>query len=212
MQNVEYKDYGNMHYIRIFDFNVKTDDQVIEILDSIEEPINSVLVIDLRMNGGGDTMAASNILDELLTSCVTCTLIDKDGYTYNYYSGPSQIKFKDIYILVDRYTASASELLTLGLKTYIGNVTVIGEDTYGKGVGQMIFEDRNRSLILFLVNHFWNVREQNIKETGISPDIEIVSEDLSNYLDVINERIDRRGNCRWTGRRRRSKPCFINNS
>ena len=185
LSNVEYQDYGDMCYIRIYDFNENTDDQVIEILDSIEDTETKVLTIDLRMNGGGDTLAASNILDVLLSSCVTCTLIDKDGYTYNYYSDPSQIKFDRIFILVDGYTASASELLTLGLKTYINNVTIIGDNTYGKGVGQLVFEDKSRKLMVFLVNHFWNVREQNIKETGITPDIHIISDDLNDYLDII---------------------------
>jgi C-terminal processing protease CtpA/Prc len=73
----------------------------------------------------------------------------------------------------------------LGLKTYINNVTIIGDNTYGKGVGQLVFEDKSRKLMVFLVNHFWNVREQNIKETGITPDIHIISDDLNDYLDII---------------------------
>ncbi|TAH69656.1 MAG: tetratricopeptide repeat protein, partial [Anaerolineaceae bacterium] len=184
MTNVEHQGYEYMDYIRIYDFNTNTDDQIIEILDSIEEPENRILAIDLRMNGGGDTLAASNILDALLPSCVTCTLIDKNGYTYNYYSDASQIKFKKIFILVDEYSASAAELLTLGLKTYLNNVTVIGVNTFGKGVGQLVYEDKNRKLLVFVVNHFWNVREQNIKETGISPDVELISDEVSDYLDV----------------------------
>lgn len=100
---------------------------------------------------------------------------------------PSQIKFKEIFILVDEYSASASELLTLGLKTFLNNVTVIGSNTYGKGVGQNIYEDKERNIIVFLVNHYWNVREQNIKDVGITPDVYLKSEDLSDYIDVINE-------------------------
>lgn len=187
MANIEYQDYEYMHYIRIYDFNENTDDQVIEILDDIKDSENSVLTIDLRMNGGGDTLASSNILDALLPSCVTCTLFYKEGYTYNYYSDASQVKFDKIYILVDENTASASELLTLGLKTYLDNVTVIGDNTYGKGVGQLVYQDRNRKLMVYLVNHFWNVREQNIKETGITPDIHIETEELSDYIDIIKE-------------------------
>lgn len=71
-----------------------TDDQFIEIVDSIENPEDTILTIDFRMNGGGQTLATNNILEVLLYSCVTCTIIDKDGYTYNYYSDASLIKFK----------------------------------------------------------------------------------------------------------------------
>jgi len=185
MQNVEYVDYEYMKYIRIYDFNQGTDDQVIEILDSIEEPEKAILTIDLRMNGGGQTLATNNILDALLPSCVTCTLIDRDGYTYNYYSDASQIKFKKIFILVDEQSASASELLTLGLKTFLNNVTVIGRNTYGKGVGQGVYENKKKNLMVFIVNHYWNVREQNIKDIGIAPDVYVKSDKLSDYIDVI---------------------------
>ena len=78
-------------------------------------------------------------------------------------------------------------MLTLGLKTYLDNVTIIGDNTYGKGVGQMVYEDKNRKLMIFLVDHYWNVREQNIKETGITPDIHMKSEELSDYIDLIEE-------------------------
>lgn len=191
LKNVEYVDYDFMKYIRIYDFNESTDDQFIEILDSIEEPENIFLTIDLRMNGGGQTLAANNILDVLLPSCVTCTLIDRDGYTYNYYSDASQIKFEKIFILVDEQSASASELLTLGLKTFLNNVTVIGSNTYGKGVGQSVYEDKNKNLMVFLVNHYWNVREQNIKDIGIAPDVYVKSENLSDYIDVIKARVNK---------------------
>lgn len=191
LKNIEYVDYEYMKYIRIYDFNQNTDDQFIEILDSIEEPENTILTIDLRMNGGGQTLAANNILDVLLPSCVTCTLIDKDGYTYNYYSDASQIKFEKIFIFVDEESASASELLTLGLKTFLNNVTIIGSNTYGKGVGQSVYEDKKKNLMVFLVNHYWNVREQNINNVGIAPDVHVKSEDLSYYMDVINEIINK---------------------
>lgn len=118
---------------------------------------------------------------------LTHSLIDKDGYRYNYYSDASQIKFKPIFILIDKYSASASELLALGLKTFLNNITVIGSNTYGKGVGQNIYEDKERNIIVFLVNHYWNVREQNIKDVGITPDVYLKLEDLSNYIDVINK-------------------------
>lgn len=185
--NVEFTDYEYMKYIRIHDFNQSTDEQFIEMLDSIKEPENTILTIDLRMNGGGQTLAANNILDVLLPDCVTCTLIDKDGYTYNYYSDASQTKFKKIFIFVDEQSASASELLTLGLKTFLNNVTIIGCNTYGKGVGQSVYEDKTRNLMVFIVNHYWNVREQNIKDVGIAPDVYVKSENLKDYIDAVKK-------------------------
>jgi tetratricopeptide (TPR) repeat protein len=185
--DIEYRVEGNQVYLRLTGFYVNTDYSVIEILDEIEDTQNKNLIIDLRDNTGGLTDCANNILDLLLPECVTSTLISREGYTYNYYSDETQIKFNKIYILVNDYSASASELLTLGLKTYLGNVTIIGSNTYGKGVGQTVFEDKERKLLVYLVNHYWNVRQQNIMSTGITPDIYVKSNNLEDYMKIIKE-------------------------
>lgn len=187
---VEYSVNGNQVYLRLSGFYVNTDNNIIEILDEVEDTENKTLIIDLRSNAGGLTDSANNILDLLLPECVTSTLISREGYTYNYYSDDSHIKFKKIYIFVDEYTASASELLTLGLKTYLNNVTIVGRNTYGKGVGQTVFEDKERKLLVYLVNHYWNVREQNIMSTGITPDVYMESNALEDYMKIIDDAND----------------------
>jgi len=186
--DVEYHDYDDITYIRIQEFVQNTDNKVIEILDSIEDPENKILALDLRGNGGGLLQTAANILDVLLPNCVTCTLFYGDGYTYNYYSDASKINFKEIYLLVDENSASASELLTLGLRTYLNNVTVLGRNTCGKGVGQLVYEMKERKIAIYLVNFYWNVRQQNIMGTNIKPDIYMKSDNLEDYLKIIKKK------------------------
>lgn len=149
--DITYEEEGDISYFRINEFGMNTDDKFIEILDKIPNTQDKILVIDLRSNTGGYTDSSNNILDVLLPDCVTSTLIYRDGYTSSYYSDASHTDFQRIYIFVDEYTASASELLTLGLKTYLNNVTVVGRDTFGKGVGQRIFEDEKNKIIVFVV-------------------------------------------------------------
>ena len=182
---IEYKVDGNTVYLRLKGFHTNTDNNVIEILDTIEDTENKILILDLRDNIGGLTDSANNILDVLLGDCVTSTLFSKEGYTYNYYSDASQLTFKEIYVFVNGYTASASELLTLGLKTYLNNVTIVGSKTYGKGVGQIVFEDKERKLMVYLVNHYWNVREQNIMRTSITPDVKVNSNRVEDYMKKV---------------------------
>jgi len=141
--------------------------------------------LDLRDNTGGSTDSANNILNALLPELLISQMIYKDGNVYPYYSDKSMIAFNHIYILVNENTVSASELLTLGLKTFLDNVTIIGQNTYGKGVGQDVFEDRMNKRIYYIVSHYWNVREQNISEVGIIPDIMIQGHELKNYLNEI---------------------------
>ncbi len=167
-----------------FDYNI--DHHVIEAIDEIESPDSKDLILDLRNNTGGSTDSANNILNALLPELLISQMIYKDGNAYPYYSDKSMIAFNHIYILVNENTVSASELLTLGLKTFLDDVTIIGQNTYGKGVGQDVFEDRMNKRIYYVVSHYWNVREQNISGVGIIPDIMIEGHDLRNYLDEIN--------------------------
>lgn len=184
-QDVLYEDQGTIAYFRIYEFNHNTDDRFIESLDLIPNPEAKTLVIDLRGNTGGNMDSANYILDALLPECVTSMLIERDGYAENYYSDADYVAFKKIYILVDGNTASASELLTLGLSTYLPNVTIIGQDTYGKGVGQRVFEDKANKIMVIAVNHYWNVRQNNIMYSHIRPDIYVKSSKLEDYMKPV---------------------------
>jgi len=176
-------------YIRISSFAEKTANEFLDVIDNIQDPAGKYLVIDLRGNSGGDTNSGCNILDFLLPDCVACNLIYKNGYSSSYYSDDEYIGFRHIYILTDENSASCSELVTLGLKTYLDNVTVIGARTFGKGVGQIGFEDKERELAIFVVNHYWNVREVNIMDKGIEPDISMAASDTEEYLEEVRRQI-----------------------
>jgi len=185
---VEYKSLNDTtDYIRISGFSVNTANDVLNIIDSLENSKDRYLVIDLRGNSGGVTASGADILDFLLPDSVVCNLIYRDGYSDAYCSDDELIEFKHIFVLVDEYSASCSELLTLGLKTYLDNVTVIGKKTFGKGVGQTLFEDKTNGFVIFLVNHYWNVRQENINEKGIIPDKTVEGDSLEEFMAVVSE-------------------------
>lgn len=189
--SVEYKPVNETtDYIRISFFSRNTANDVLDIIDNIENTKDRYLVLDLRGNTGGDTASGADILDFLLPDVVVCNLIYKDGYSDAYYSDEQQIEFKHIFVLIDEYSASCSELLTLGLKTYLDNVIVIGRKSWGKGVGQLLFEDKTNGFVIFLVNHYWNVRQENINEKGITPDITVKGDSLERFMAEVNKIIE----------------------
>lgn len=175
----------NTILVNISFFGEQTDDAFIEYIDAIENPEEKDLIINLMGNGGGLTYSAVNILDTLLPSLTVCSLIDREGYSYPYYTNESHIGFNHIYILIDSGSASASELTTLGLMTFHRDVTVIGEQSHGKGVGQIFFDEPNKQAAYFVVNHYWNVREENIMGVGITPDVMMESPTLEACLSYI---------------------------
>lgn len=179
----------NTFYVRINSFVPSTASDFKKALKEIENTKDTNLVIDLRGNSGGLIYSSTDILDYLLPECTTSYVIDRNGYIDSYYSNENQVSFRNILILVDENSASSAELLTLGLKKYLNNVVVIGKPTFGKGVGQNIYEDKNKKYMIFLVSFYWNVKEENISGSKIYPDVKINSDSNEDYIRAIKAQI-----------------------
>lgn len=186
----EHMDDG-IHYIGIETFNMVAYNQFREIITSIEDSENQNLIIDLRDNGGGLLHSTNNMVSLLLPECTTTYLIYRDGDIGTYASNPYYKKFNNIFIFVNQNSASSAEMFPLSLKSYLNNVTIIGVPTEGKGVGQIVFENKEKEYMLFLVNHYWNVREQNIMGGNVRPDIFIRSDNIQDYLNIVKKELKR---------------------
>ncbi|QUI23140.1 DUF5050 domain-containing protein [Vallitalea pronyensis] len=172
-------------YIQINSFLPDTGNKAVEALENMEDTYDKDLVLDLRGNGGGAIQAAATILDALLGECTSVYLIDRDGETFEATSDMLYQPFRRIFVLMDEQSASSSEIVALSLKKFGDDVTLVGRKTYGKGVAQHIFIDRNNKTALFLVSNYWNVLQENIDGKGIQPDVVVEGENLEDYLDVI---------------------------
>ncbi len=173
-----------VHYFDIDFFGSNTANEFIEIAEELPDKENSILVIDLRDNGGGLMESCTEMLDYLLHSCVIGNLIYRDGTSSSWYSDEDAVTFEEIFVLINGYTASSSEMLALGLKKNLHNVTVVGEPSYGKGVGQVVFDSRKDRVCVMLVNFYWNVQDENLVNSRIEPDIQ-AGGDLENYLEKV---------------------------
>lgn len=181
----------NIHYIKIKSFTASVSWEFKEIIDSIENPEEKVLVIDLRDNLGGLATSSADILDYLLPACTTSYIVYRDGYMYSYYSDAAQTKFKKILVLVNEYSASSSEILALGLKKHLNNVVIIGRPTVGKGVGQLVYENKSKKYMIYLVSFYWNVMEENILGKRIEPDVYVNSSSDAAYMNEVKRQAAR---------------------
>ncbi len=173
-----------VHYFDIDFFGFNTANEFIEITEELPDKEDSILVIDLRDNGGGLMESCAELLDYLLEYCVVGNLVYRDGTSSAWYSDEDAVTFEEIFVLINGNTASSSEMLTLGLKKYLPDVTVVGEPSYGKGVGQTVFDSRKDKVAVMLVNFYWNVKEENLMNSSIKPDIK-VSGELEKYLEKV---------------------------
>lgn len=181
---MEVKEDTGSVYIKIKSFTNKSGIKFSEYIQSLTNTENKTLLLDLRDNTGGLSAEANAMLDVLLGECNASYLIDRDGYISVFNSDKSQVAFKRIGILVNENTAGSSELMALGLKTYLNNVTIIGRNTMGNGTGQIFYLDREKEYAVFLVNHYWNVKQENIHGKGIMPDIRANDND-TDYKEAL---------------------------
>lgn len=182
--NLEAWQQGNTVYFGIKAFTRETGVLFTEFIQGIDKPESKTLIIDLRNNNGGLSNEVNIMLDELLPECTPSYIIERNGYISTFRSDKGFTQFKKIGILVNEKTASSSELFALALKTYASNVTILGRKTMGRGVGQVVYLDRTKGYALFLVNHYWNVLQQNINEEGLPIDI-YVGDDDPNFEKAI---------------------------
>ena len=137
------------------------------------------LIVDLRGNGGGSLSEASLLTGLFIDKGPVVQIRnsvgnisqrgDYDGKTY--YDGP-------LTVLVDRYSASASEIFAAALQDY-GRALVVGEQTFGKGTVQehrgigRAFDSFDNKLgsIQFTVAKFYRIDGGSTQNKGVVPDI-----------------------------------------
>jgi len=172
----------NVHYISFDLFNQNAGYKFIEQVDTIRNQENSILILDLRDNSGGYLSAAQTLIDSMLGQVTTFELVYSDQSTYQYYSDESKAQFKEVYLLQNKYSASAAEVVALSLKTHLTNLTIVGEASYGKNVGQQSFDDKTKERLYYIVNFYWHVNNKTINGTGVQPDIFIENTKIDDFM------------------------------
>ena len=169
-------------YIDISEFADNTADQFNEAYDDLEKQGMKALIIDLRSNGGGYVDISVEIADRLVKDGVIVSVKDKHGLSYSYEdAGDDKYLKVPCVLLVDGNTASASEILTGALKDY-GLATVMGTQTFGKGITQIITPLDDGSGVKITNSKYYTPNGENIHEVGIEPDI-VVEWDYDKYKD-----------------------------
>ncbi len=161
---------GNVGYLALTGFTANAQGQFDEALADLQSQGITSLIIDLRDNGGGLVSVCVDIADHIIGKGVVTYLEMKDGYQEKYYATSDDELNIPIVVLVNGNSASASELLTLCLMDY-GKVTVVGTQSYGKGIAQSIYPLNDGTAIKFTVAKYYSPNGTNIHGTGITPDV-----------------------------------------
>jgi carboxyl-terminal processing protease len=139
----------------------------------LEEKADGI-VLDLRNNPGGWLNAAVAVVGSWVGREPVVEIRPKNGPGQTMsWKGPAKLRGIPTAVLVNKGSASASEVVTGALQDY-GKVRVFGEKTYGKGSGQQGFPFEDGS-VLHLTTFLWYTpKGRTIEKTGIMPDETVV--------------------------------------
>ena len=177
---------GGIGYIRITTFNGLTSEQFAEIYGGLREQGLNGLIIDLRDNLGGLVSACCDTASQILPEGPILYEQDRTGgERHKDCAGEDPIDIP-LVLLVNGYTASASEIFTGAVRDY-DIATIVGEQTYGKGVEQNTYTLSDGSALKLTTTVYYTPDHEDINGTGITPD-EVVPLTEEDTTDVQMER------------------------
>ncbi len=162
---------NNVGYIKLRIFGENTSHEMKDALEDLEARGARGYILDLRNNGGGYVNAALAVCSNFLaTGSNVVTIIKKGTPQIPYSSSPNLHLRTPMVNIVNKYSASASEITAGALQDYkVG--TIIGTKTFGKASVQKIFPLPNSSAVKLTTAHYVTPRGRDINKRGIMPDI-----------------------------------------
>lgn len=174
-------------YIRITEFKGVTYEQYMTAFSDLSDQGMEKLVVDLRDNPGGLLSSVCDILNEILPEGLIVYTEDKYGNRTEEKSDGENSLDMPLAVMVNENSASASEIFAGAVQDY-GIGTIVGTNTYGKGVVQSIYPLSDGSAVKLTVANYYTPNGNNINEVGIQPDVEVaVAPELLNKDEISHE-------------------------
>jgi carboxyl-terminal processing protease len=176
-------------YMRIKNFQENAPRDVEAALNRINAATHGRLkgmILDLRDNPGGLFDEAIDVADLLIPSGrITSVMGRNSGLNREFRaSGQTRFRMPPTVVLINKGTASASEILAGALQGR-PNVVVMGERSFGKASVQAVFPVRQGMALRITTAHYYTADSRDIDGKGLEPDIS-----LGENPDEITERID----------------------
>lgn len=172
---------NNIGYMGMSTFNENCAQEFEQKYKELQEQNITGLVVDLRYNGGGLVDEVLDIVDLFVDKGKDVLItVDKNGKEEIEKAKGEKIVTVPVVVLVNEYSASASEIMAAALKEQ-ANAKIVGKTTYGKGVIQVLHPLKDGSGIKVTVKEYLTPNRNTINKVGVTPDYEV---------DVTEEQMD----------------------
>lgn len=179
---------NNIGYLQITSFDEGTAEDFENKFNSLKDQGITSLIIDLRNNGGGIVEEALQIIDYIVPKGQEILItVDKDQKEEIEKSKDDVLIDMPVVVLVNEYSASASEIVAGALKD-LNEATLVGKTTYGKGVIQQLLSLSNGAGLKVTVEEYYTPNRTKINGVGIKPNEEVnLPETVTSPLTVTRE-------------------------
>lgn len=170
-------------YVRISSFGATTHDEFIKICSKLQKQGMKDIVIDLQGNGGGYLQAAVQMADEFLSNKEMIVYTEgRSQGRHDFRATEKKMDLGKVVVLVDGYTASASEILSGALQDNDRGV-IVGRRTFAKGLVQRPINLPDGSLIRLTVAHYYSPVGRCFQKPYVKGDKKSYDNDM---LDRLN--------------------------
>ncbi|MES2952940.1 MAG: S41 family peptidase [Patescibacteria group bacterium] len=176
--------------VKLYSFGAQSSNQFAEAINRLSKSDAQKMVIDLRGNPGGYLDAAVDMASWFIPKGKP-VVIERGGrsdqdviYESKGYELPENVKNVKVAILVDRGSASASEILAGALEEY-GRAVLVGEKTFGKGSVQELVNLRDGGALKITIARWYTPKGKSISLSGLEPNVKVEVKP-----DMVKEGVD----------------------
>ena len=172
-------------YIRLSSFISRNAAKEVADIVNASNKTKKAFIIDLRSNPGGLLSNAIYISDMFINGGSIVSTVDRDGYKETQKASTGVLTTKPLVILLNKGSASASEIFSGAMKDN-KRAVLVGTQSFGKGLVQEINKLPNNSGINITIQKYLTPSGTDIHKKGITPDVlvELTDEEVKNKDDA----------------------------
>jgi carboxyl-terminal processing protease len=163
---------GNLGYIRLNQFSANAGKEMQSAIKDLERKKVAGYILDLRGNPGGLLFSSVDIARMWIDKGKIVSTVERKGEAEREEANGRALTNKPLVVLVDKGSASASEILSGALQDN-KRATVVGTQTFGKGLVQSVRPLEDGSGLAVTIAHYYTPNGRDINHKGIEPDVKV---------------------------------------